>query len=444
MQISKNKKYHYCFFTIFLTYALFNGGNSNLLIQINFIVWSLFFVLCLKDKNYFLHFKNFYTNNYKVIFIYLIFLIFLVFQIIPLPLSFLSFFSPAKLFFLKNLGNDIVYSSISLSPTNSFFQILNFISFLLIVLILKMIFYTKRHKYRFYYFLSCIGFFISIVAVLLYLNGNPDFLFLKNSHYKKSSSGFFINRTVFSVFLLFCLISSLELLKNFNNSIFKNSKESFFVKFYIRLFIVFITIGVITSFSRIGNFLLIATLFLYFVNELIFSNQKNNSFKIIILIIILFDLVVLSIFFGASEIIDRFYFLKEEFSNISDLSNDISRFEIIKFSINEIKNFLYFGYGLGSFETLFQLKFSNPGVFYANHSHADLFEFIGELGLFGTFLILIPIVSFFLNIQKNLQNYLLIFFLLIILFFDFSLHMPIVQILFITFFIMNNETYGSS
>ena len=56
MNLSKNKKHQYLFFFILLIYSIFNGGNSNLLIQINFILISLFFLYCLRDKNY--HFSN--------------------------------------------------------------------------------------------------------------------------------------------------------------------------------------------------------------------------------------------------------------------------------------------------------------------------------------------------------------------------------------------------
>ena len=42
---------------------------------------------------------------------------------------------------------------------------------------------------------------------------------IDNNYYKKAATGFFINRTVFSVFLVFCLLGSLQYLKmyNFNN-----------------------------------------------------------------------------------------------------------------------------------------------------------------------------------------------------------------------------------
>ena len=439
MQLSKNKKYQYLFFSILSIFIIFNGGNSNLFIQLNFVLISLFFLFCLKDKNYNLHFKNFYINNKKSIFLYLIFLIYLFFQIIPLPIYLLNFFSPEKYKFILMMS-DTSYSSISLSPSNSFFQIFHFLTLLLIVFILKMVFYTERHKYRLYFFLSIFGFVASIIAVLFYLNGNPDFFIFKNSYYKNASSGFFINRTVLSIFLLFCLISSLELLKNFE--INKNKKkEQFFIKIYIRLFALFITIGIITTFSRIGNFLLLITILIYFLNELFFSKNKNQSFKIIILFIILFDLIFVGIYFGTSEIIDRFSFLREEFSYIPSEIISISRFDIIKFAFSELKNFILFGYGSGSFEILFQLKFMNLSSQFANHAHSDLVEFFGEFGFVGITLIILSFIKFILSKKSyTLINVIVFSYAIIILSFDFSLHIPIIQILFLSFLLLNKKT----
>ena len=56
MNFSKNKKYQYSFFLLILIYSIFNGGNSNLIIQINFLLISFFYIFCLKDKNYNKHF----------------------------------------------------------------------------------------------------------------------------------------------------------------------------------------------------------------------------------------------------------------------------------------------------------------------------------------------------------------------------------------------------
>jgi len=52
MQLSKNKKYQYTFFLLISIYTIFNGGNSNLLIQVNFLLISFFYFFCLRDKNY--------------------------------------------------------------------------------------------------------------------------------------------------------------------------------------------------------------------------------------------------------------------------------------------------------------------------------------------------------------------------------------------------------
>ena len=441
MQISKNKKHQYIFFSILSIYIIFNGGNSNLLIQLNFIFISLFFLYCLKDKNYNLHLKSFYLNNKKSIFLYLIFLFFLLFQIIPLSENILKYFSPEK-FKILHLIENISYSSISLSPSNSYFQILNFISLLLVIFICRMIFYSEKHKYRFFFYLSLAGFISSIVAVLLYLNGNPDILILKNSFYKNASTGFFINRTVLSIFLLFCLISSLELLKYYSVN---KKKDYFFLKIYIRLFVLFITIGIITSFSRIGNFLLFITILFYLLNDIFFEKKKSYSFRIIILLIVFFDLIIIGLYFGRAEIVDRFFFLKEDFGSISGDITNKSRFDIIKFSIYELKNFILFGYGAGGFENLFKLKFANISNQFANHSHADIFEFFGEFGLIGFQLLFLSVVKFFFNIKNySFLNILIFTFSIIILFFDFSLHIPIVQILFLIFFILNKKSYGSS
>jgi len=109
---------------------------------------------------------------------------------------------------------------------------------------------------------------------------------------------------------------------------------------------------------------------------------------------------------------------------------------------------LFFGYGPGSFEILFQLKFPNLLNSYANHAHSDLLQFIGEFGLVGFGLFLLSIKNlFFKSTNYNLIDYLLLFYLFIILIFDFSLHIPLIQFLFVCFFILNQKfiklTYGS-
>jgi len=435
MHLSKNKKYQYSFFILILIYSVFNGGNSNLLIQVNFLLISFFYILCSRDKNYNLHFKYFVKENKKSIYFYILFLFYLLFQILPLPVDSLKFLSPEKYIYLATLSSDFKYSSISLAPSNSFFQLLNFCSLLILVFILKMIFYQERHKNRLYLFLSFIGFLSALIATFLYLSGNVDILSFKNYNNTSASTGFFVNRGVFSIFLLFCLISSLEYLRHSNNI-----KDNFIISVYVRLFVVFITIGLVTTFSRIGNFLLLSTILFYMINEIFFKKEKNNIFRNIILVIILIDIFILGIYFGSSRIIDRFSFLDTEFSEITNIDVNFSRFQVIKFAFYQIYNYLFFGYGPGSFEILFQINFPNLTNKYANHVHSDLFQFIGEFGLSGFVLFFLSIFSFFIKTSYNLKNNLLLFYLITILFFDFSLHIPFIQFLFVIFLTLNQKS----
>ena len=440
MQISKNKKHQYLFFFILTIYTVFNGGNSNIFIQINFVLFSSLFLYCLKDRNYRSHLNIFYGRNKFSIIFYFLFLFYLIFQIIPIPIEYLKIFSPEKYIIFQKINFENKYTSISLSPVNSFFQFLNFLTLIIFLFIFKMVFYKDRHLNRLYFFLSFIGFISALFAILLFLNGNPDFFFFKNKSYYDSSTGFFINRTVFSIFLLFCLISSFEWLKRFNLGKYDKKSDNFFLKIYIRFFIIFITIGIITSFSRIGNFLLLITIIFYLINDYFFVKNDDKSFRYIILLIILFDIIIMGYYFGNIKIFERFYFIGEHLTPILNDENNFNRFSIMKFSLNQFFNYMLFGYGSGSFEILFQTQFEIHNNFYANHAHTDLIEFVGEFGIFGFTLLIISILKFLFILKiKEILNIILIFFSIVILLFDFSLHIPLILLLFVCFYSLNGN-----
>ena len=435
MNLTKNKKHQYLLFLILIFISIFNGGNSNILIQINFILWSSLFFYCTKDKNYLSHLKIFLKNNQNSIYFFAFFLFYLLFQLIPFPLEFLKFLSKEKYNYLNYLNYNI-NSSISLSPSNTLFQFLNYLSIFLFLLIMKMIFYKNNHIFRFYFFLSVLGAFHSCCAILLYLNGNPDIFFLKNSYYN-SSTGFFINRTVFSIFLLICLIFSLEYLKSIDHVTKNKKKDNFFNKIYIRVFIIFISIGIITTFSKLGNFLLLITILFYYINNQFIEKNNNKIFSYVLIFIILFDILIMGYFFGSEKLVQRYLFLNEDLTLNSSVA-DISRLEVIQFGYFQIKNFPLFGYGAGGFETVFQLKFLEAAPFYTNHAHSSFVEFIGEFGILGFILFIFSFSRILFDINNYNFNFILFLILaIIILLFDFSLHIPLNQILFVSLFLIN-------
>ncbi len=425
--------------------VIFNGGNSNLYIQVNFILISIFFLLIIREKNYLAHIKKIFSANKLAITLYTLFIFFLIFQILPLPLEWLSFFSQEKYLYLERLEFDSNFASISLSSFNSYFYILNYLSIFLFIIIFKSLFYKKKNIFRLYFYFAFLGAFTSSVAIYFYLIGNPDFLILKNSHIKSYATGFFKNRTVFSCFLLLCFLSGIEYLKNINFHE-KNYREDFFNKIYVRIFILLITIGIITSFSRLGNFLFISTIILY-ISHAIYINDKSNRFFLITLIfIVLLDVIVLGFYFGSEKLITRFAFLQDEMVGYlpSSLDTKITRAGIAKFALFEFKKFIFFGYGTGGFEYLFKINFENSSTMYAVHAHSDFIQFLGEFGIIGFSLIILSIS--FLCINKNFfsfKNFLLSYCLIFILIFDFSFHIPIIQFLFVLLFSINNNQIQS-
>ena len=431
MLIKKNKLYQYIFLLIITLMVIFNGGNNNLYIQFNFIIISIFFLLFIREKNYSAHVREIFSKNKIAILLYSLFISFLIFQTIPLPIEWLSFLSPEKYNILKKLDFNAGYTSISLNPSNSFFSLLNYLSIFLYLIIFKSLFYKNKDIFKFYYFLVCLGAFAASVAIYFYLIGNPDFWILKNN--RSSATGFFINRTVFSCFLTLCFFSGIEYLKIIDHYQ-KNNTNNFFNKIYVRLFLLLITIAIITSFSRLGNFLFISLIIIYISQALYKNDKKNRFFLITLIVIVLFDVLVLGFYFGSEKLLQRYSFLQNEINEYSPSSGvvSLSRGEMAKFAFIEFKKFMFFGYGGGGFENLLKINFQNLSTLFATHAHSDIMEFLGEFGLVGFTLITLSFLFSCANKKCfSFKDFLLCYLLIFILIFDFSFHIPIIQLLFV-------------
>ena len=436
MHLTKNRFHQLIFYILISFLIIFNGGNYDLYPQFNFVLVGSFFVYCYADLNYKAHIKKFFFENKKILVIYFIFLSYLIFQILPFHQELIKFLSPSKYKILLDLDYNN-FSSISLDPSKTYLNFLNYTSLVLFLIIFKTIFYKERHILNFYYFLVISGFFTSIVAVYFYLIGNPDFLFISNDSYKNSATGFFINRTVFSCFLNLCFLAGLEYLSLIDIIKYKK-KDSYFTKIYLRIFLLFITIGIITSFSRIGNFLFLTVIILYLLNQFFLKDKKNIFMFYSLILIIFFDILLFGIYFGGFEIINRFAFLKNElisYSNNNSLILTTNRGDLALFGLHQLKNFLFFGYGSGSFEILFKIFYLNTDIKYANHAHFDFIEFAGELGIIGVAILFFVVFNCCKKINfKNLKNFYLSIFLITILSFDFSFHIYLIQLIFLILF----------
>ena len=457
MFAKKNKSNQIFFFILIFFGSIFNGSNSDNLILINFFIFIIFFLKLLSNKNNFTLVKYIFNKNYKLVYLFLFLILYILLQSLPLPINWLKFFSNTYYDYLTNLNLKNFYS-ISLNGTKSLIEAVNYINIFLIIIITQILFFKNKHYLRFLFFVVLVGFLHSFSAIFILLLGNPEFFLEKIVHYKSSATGFFINRSNFSFFLILTFICGIHyIFIQYLKPFIDNSKKINFDLIYIRIFLVFITIGIIASLSRLGNFYLISCLLIYILFSFQYFKKILNQFILIALIFIVFDLFILGIYFGGLDLFDRFLFLNEELNfndllnrekNFSDVNNSLSpitRIEIISIGLNFFKEFLFFGYGGGSFQSAFILFYEKFNLYYANHAHSDFIELMGEYGIIGLLIILL----IFYNIGKlsfksfkDENNYFkiiilaLIFLFLINGFVDFSLNIPSNQYLFASLYVI--------
>ena len=206
---------------------------------------------------------------------------------------------------------------------------------------------------------------------------------------------------------------------------------------YQRFFILFITIGIVTSLSRASNFAYILMLNLIILSSFFITKKFFNPIFNTISLIIIIDIVFIGFYFGGNQLIDR-YSIVTDFNELPNNTVDYTRLKMITFAFNEFKNFFLFGFGVGAFEQLFKISYETYGGVYANHAHNDLVEFLGEFGTVGSALLFSLILNYFVLVIKRVKkgdltilHLILIFILFLSLsinsLVDFSLHIPAVQ-----------------
>ena len=122
-----------------------------------------------------------------------------------------------------------------------------------------------------------LGFCHAIFATYWMLIGNPSNFLIEKIHYTNSSTGFFVNRSVFATFLFLCAFSGLYYIVIFfnkNEIVNFNLAEQIKSKiFFIRIFIIFLSIGILTTWSRSVNFSYVLIFFLFYsIQKLVLKN----------------------------------------------------------------------------------------------------------------------------------------------------------------------------
>ena len=289
------------------------------------------------------------------------------------------------------------------------------------------------------FFFCLLGFCHAVFATSWMLIGNPSNFLIEKIHYIHSSTGLFVNRAVFATFLLLCAFSGLYYMVVF----FQKNKITSFGLFeqintkiiYIRIFIIFLTIGILTTWSRIVNFSYVLVLISFLIYSKISFKKYINPLSTIILFILLFDILILGLVFGNAKLVERYA--------ETSIVGEAGRLALHKFGFTQFKEFWLFGYGAGAFELIFKLFYNiPPNGAIAAHAHNDGIELIGEVGIIGISILFSLSLIYFkkilnkVNEERERARFILLGLLLMILliqsFVDFSLHVPGITILLFT------------
>ena len=133
------------FYLILFSSSIFKATNTNLLIQIFFVIFSLFFLLCNFNKNIASEIRYNFRKN-KILFIpFFLVLGYMIAQIIPLPIDFFGQYLSGHLEIINNLEINKKFITVSLDPSNTYFQILNFLILIMIFSLVPVLFNHRKN-----------------------------------------------------------------------------------------------------------------------------------------------------------------------------------------------------------------------------------------------------------------------------------------------------------
>lgn len=255
------------------------------------------------------------------------------------------------------------------------------------------------------------GAIVAFLGLLQMLSGaDKIYWFWQSRYWGEKPPGFFgpyVNNNHFAGYMEMVIPLSLGLLitQTLNYSIthggswrYRLSRlDSFLSTNALLIFAIIIMIAsLFFSLSRSGiiSFLLSMVLF---VNFLFISQKKRRKTSISLISIFSISLIFL-IWLGIGPIIERV-------STLSDLESQSSytyRKVVAKNTLSLIKDFPAFGCGLGNFQHLYP-KYQSEEVkqFFWDHAHNDYLEYLSEVGVIGTLVILIGIGLFLIKVIKR-------------------------------------------
>jgi O-antigen ligase len=378
------------------------------------------------------------------------FWIYVLFQLMPLPKALVKTFSPETYAFLKDYSPDVAsqnFMSLSLIPSNTLKAALALMPYFLIGFLTIKTIKTRSQVVRMFSVLFAMGIFEAGYGLLELYSRSSRILFYEKIHDLEFASGTFVNRNHFAGYMEMLIPVSLGLilargsLLSFPGQKWKEKMRRFkekktVVDLLLTLGVIIMSLSLVFSRSRSGIFIMVLIFVLFMALNISSRGKRADrmSGAWIYLVSIFIIIMILSLSIGMGATLKRFSW---------DRLLQENRTEIWKNTWAIIADFPFFGAGMGTFDALYPVMESDGEIFSVSHAHNDYLEYLSELGVIGTSLLLggviFILVVCFLNWQEKkdplirglgLGGIVAVFSLMVHGLTDFNFHIPANLLLF--------------
>ncbi|MFZ2054762.1 MAG: O-antigen ligase family protein [Candidatus Aminicenantales bacterium] len=327
--------------------------------------------------------------------LFFFFFLFLLLQIVPLPRFIVSLLSPGSTAYQQAYALDFEktkFLSFSLIPSLTLEKALELVAYFLVGFVLLKTMTTRRRIIRIYSVLIAVGAFEAFYGLFELYSKNPRILFYRKMHNLDSVTGTFVNRNHLSGYLemviplaIGLIISRIDLfsLKNLSwrEKLLRLAERGLATNLILLFAVVLMSVAVVFSKSRSGVFVLVLIFILFFGLTAIyfeiytFRKKRVKNFLRVAFVLVL----IISLYVGIDSVLQRF--------SLDKLLHE-GRPVYWAATLRTFAGFPLFGTGLGTFGALAAPIQGAEGPLALEHAHNDYLEYLSELGVIGSLLLL--------------------------------------------------------
>lgn len=331
----------------------------------------------------------------------------------------------------------------TVTPINSFFHYMYWIGMYFLFILSVTASHYKKFKIRFILLFFIMTALLSVYGLCIYIAGNQYILWFDKTGYLGDLTATFINRNSFAIFAGCGFLAGVYSLQNKYRKINKTN-TSFIIKiFHIGKYLntsevlyilglILIMSAIILTHSRSGITLtILSTIIFYSLTSTVKPHSVIKNYKKYIILFVIFSFIIISPIF-LYNYFGRLMYSEKDF---------IFRLNTYIITLNMILERPFIGFGLGSFEYVFQY-YRDSSIHlegYWDKTHSTFLEIASEIGIPATVFMILGygylyfsiVCSYLKNKSRLILLYLLIMAIIVLhSLIDFSLQMPAIAILF--------------